>query len=185
MNFILLFSLLLIVIALAVYCWWLIVWVIGGISILPTSHQTAKAVAGIIKKHKPDAGVFYDLGCGQGTAARRIKKTLPAMKVFGIDNSLNQYLFGIIKNTLSFKKIHLLRQDLFGADISQADIIYLYLPRPILPRLKEKIKNETKRGAIIITNTVSFAGWPPIETIVTHQKSPAFEKLFVYKVEAK
>lgn len=182
MNILLFVFLLLIIFILVVYCWWLVVWAIGGIGIMPTSRQAIKTLKLILKKYSLDNKVFIDLGCGQGQVARQIKKAFPEMKVVGIEKAPSLWIFGLIKNIFSFHKIKFLRQNLFDADILKADVIYFYLPRPLLPRLEQKLKKELKTGAVIITNTVSFEDWPPIETVVTNESSPNFEKLYVYKI---
>ena len=179
MFYILLTLILLVFITLAVYCWWLIAWIIGGINVMPTTRRAAGAVVLLVKKYGQKNGIFCDLGCAQGMVARQVKKAMPEMEIIGVEKSPNQYLIGRIKNIFSARPIKILRQDLFDADVSGADVIYLYLPRPLLPRLEEKLEREAKTGAIVITNTVSFADWLPIETRVVHSDSPNFEKMFL------
>ena len=65
-------------------------------------------------------------------------------------------------------------------DLQNADVVYTYLWYDLMPSLEKKLKNNLKKGAIVITNTSNFPNWQPKETHITYSKNPEFEKLFVY-----
>lgn len=54
---------------------------------LPTSRRATRALIKIIKQYKPDAKNFYDLGCGHGNVCLAVKKALPGLEIYGVDNS--------------------------------------------------------------------------------------------------
>ena len=53
------------------------------------------------------------------------------------------------------------------ADISKVDVVFMYVPRVLLPQLQEKLQRELKNKGIVILYKISFLDWSPIETIDT------------------
>jgi ubiquinone/menaquinone biosynthesis C-methylase UbiE len=149
---------------------------------LATSRRAIKALIKIISQYKLDSYNFYDLGCGRGTLVLAVKRELPHLTVYGIDNSAIRIFFAKIKSKFSGQKINLKKQDIFQIDLRNADIIYAYLWYDLMPLLEKKLRKELKQGAIVITNTSNFPTWKPIKTYVTYPKKSDFEKLFVYQL---
>lgn len=150
---------------------------------LPTSRRAIRCLIEIILEHKPEAINFYDLGCGRGTVVLALKKKLPNLEIYGIDNSTARIFFAKLKASLLGRKIKLKKQDIFQTDLRDADIIYTYLWYDLMPLLEKKLQRELKRGAIVITNTSHFSEWKPIKKVITYHKpsrTPNFETLFVY-----
>jgi len=154
---------------------------------LPTSSQAIKGIIKIIKEYSPQAQKFYDLGCGHGRVAIKVKKYLPNLKVYGVDKNKIRIFFCQLKNIFKKNKAHFKHQDIFKTNLKNADIIYTYLWYDLMPSLKDKLQNELKSGSLVITNTSNFSDWQPIDKIKTWPNysgpTPNFETLFVYKKE--
>jgi len=150
---------------------------------LPTSKIVVKNLIKIISHYKPEASTFYDLGCGRGTVVLSIKKSLPRLEVYGIDNNAVRIFFAELKAVFLGQKIVYKKQDFFQTDLRNADIIYTYLWYDLMPPLENKLRKELKHGAIVITNTSKFPTWKPVERIVARpgiSKPPDSETLFIY-----
>ncbi len=150
---------------------------------LATSRRAIKTIYKIISDYNLDAGNFYDLGCGRGTLVLAIKKSFPDFSVWGVDKNIVRIFFAKLKAWLLGRKINFKRRDILkmdASDLQNADIIYTYLWYDLMPLLEKKLKNNLKKGTIIITNTSNFPNWQPKETHITYPKNPEFEKLFVY-----
>ena len=150
---------------------------------LPTSQRATKVLFKIISGRK-NARNFYDLGCARGALACRIKRKFPTIDVYAIDNNSARVFFAKIRAFLFWQNIKFLRKDIFDVNLSNADIIYIYLWYDIIPLLEKKLQKELKQGAIVITNTSNFPTWKPAQKIVTYpkaSKTPNFETLFVYQ----
>ena len=151
---------------------------------LPTSKRATKALAAAIKRHKPDAKIFYDLGCGHGTLALRLKKLIPCLEIHGVDNSAIRIFLANLQSHILGRNAHFEKRDIFSTQMENADVVYTYLWYDTMPPLKKKLSVELKPGAIVITNTSHFHQWQPVEKIITcakPSKTPNFETLFVYK----
>ncbi len=153
---------------------------LAGVRCLPTSQRAIKTILRIIDDKKSNGTIFYDLGCGTGEVVISVKKNFPELSVFAIENIWSQIFFAKLKSYFLRKKIIFLRKDLFKENLQKANIVYCYLPRNLIPDLEKKLKKELRPNTIIITNTVSFPNWQPIETHITYPKKPDFEKIFVY-----
>ncbi len=147
-----------------------------------TSNRiVANRVIDIIKSKHLENGSFYDLGSARGIFAVRIAKRLPKLSVYGIDDSR----FRIFCSNISakfFKNLQFKEQDIFTVDVSGADVVYLYLPKELMPALQTKLQKELKPGSLVISNSVSFDSWIPGETIAVNKNKTDFKKLFVYKL---
>jgi SAM-dependent methyltransferase len=150
---------------------------------LPTSRRATRALAVTLQKYKPDAKIFYDLGCARGTLSLRLKKILPRVDIYGIDNNAVRIFFAKLKNKILRRKVNFQKQDIFKTDLSNASVVYTYLWYDLMPILEKKLQKELKQGAVVITNTSHFQDWQPTEKVVTYpkvSKTPDFEALFVY-----
>ncbi len=150
---------------------------------LSTSRLVTRALVKMIQKYKPNAKIFYDSGCARGALSVRIKKSLPHLEIYAIDNSAVRIFFAKFKSKILRHKINFQKQDVLKTDFRNADVVYTYLWYDIMLILEKKLQKELKQGAIVITNTSHFQDWQPIEKVVTYTKilkTPNFETLFIY-----
>lgn len=150
---------------------------------LPTSKRATRALVQIIKQRKPNAKTFYDLGCGHGSLSLAIKKTLPGIAIYAVDNSAVRIFFAKLQSRILGRRVNFKKQDLFATNVSQADLVYTYLWYDLMPPLEKKLQKELHQGAIVVTNTSHFPTWKPVDMITTCpkvSKAPDFETLFIY-----
>jgi SAM-dependent methyltransferase len=150
---------------------------------LPTSRRATIALAKTIEKYKPDAKNFYDLGCAHGTLSLQMKKFLPHLDIYGIDDSSVRIFFAKLKSKILRRKISFQKQDVFETNLNNADVVYIYLWYDLMPILEKSLQKELKQGTVVITNTSHFQDWQPTEKVITCPKisnPPDFETLFVY-----
>jgi 2-polyprenyl-3-methyl-5-hydroxy-6-metoxy-1,4-benzoquinol methylase len=150
---------------------------------LPTSRRATRALVKMIKQHKPDAKNFYDVGCAHGSLSLAVKKALPYLEIYAVDNSAIRIFFAKLSAKILGLKINFSKHDIFDTDLRSADIVYTYLWYDVMPPLEKKLQNELRHGAIVVTNTSNFPTWQPTQRVVTYpkvSKLPNFETLFVY-----
>jgi SAM-dependent methyltransferase len=120
--------------------------------------------------------VVYDLGSGDGriviTAARRY-----GAKAVGIEVDPFRFLFSCFLVYLSGqrKKVKLRFGNFFKKRIDTATVVTLFLFQPTNNRLKEKLINELKPGARIVSYIWTFEGWKS-------QRYLPEEKIYLYIV---
>jgi ribosomal protein L11 methylase PrmA len=105
---------------------------------------------------------IYDLGCGDGYFLSQCAKK-GAKKCVGYELSPMAYLSASKK--ILTRPISIKFGDFFKADISRADIIYIYLVKTVLAKLSPKLKSEVKPGTRIITVGSPLIDWEPEKVI--------------------
>lgn len=145
-----------------------------------TSGLGIKKVAEILKHLEKQNGIVYDLGSARGGFAVGLMMTCPNLRVVGVDNSRLRIFFSRLRAWLFNRPAQFICGDIFSANISSADAVYIYLDKSLMPALQKKLQSELKTNSIVITNTQYLPDWPPLEAYVTHLKKPAYEKMFVY-----
>lgn len=101
--------------------------------------------------------VVYDLGCGDGrvlvSAARRF-----GAKAVGIEIDLSRFLWSLAVITVFglWRRVRLVRGDLFRQDLREADVVVTYLLQDTNDRLQAKLLREMRSGARVVSNTFRF-----------------------------
>jgi len=144
----------------------------GGLD-FASNLAIASHTVSIIKNRKLENGRFYDLGSARGGFALIIAKALPNMRVTGIDCSWVRDWIAKARSVF-YKNLDFKKDDIFEAELTSADVVYIYLPQELMNDLEIKLKKELKPGAIVVSNKVNFPNWQPAEKV---------DKLFVYVKE--
>jgi SAM-dependent methyltransferase len=109
---------------------------------------------------------FADLGCGDGIVLLRVAERF---HVFSVGFEIDRRLVSIVKNKVrSAGLTHLVdvvQSDLFTADISRFDAIYVYPFPLIVQRLSEKIASECSKGAKILVHDYPLASLHPSKVV--------------------
>jgi hypothetical protein len=58
-------------------------------------------------------------------------------------------------------KVRFVEEDLFGADLSRASIVAIYLGPVVTPRVRGKLLAELRPGTRIVSHNFEFGGWKP------------------------
>lgn len=150
----------------------------GGIDFVSNS-AVALRVAQILKQRHVETGNFYDLGSCRGSFALKIGKMFPKLSVLGLDDSRYRTFFAKIRAKF-LKNVKFSREDIFKSDVSPANVVYLYLPQELMPDLQNKLQKELTPGSLVVSHSVSFPAWQPVESFILNPNSPTSKKLFVY-----
>ena len=111
---------------------------------------------------QPDE-IFYDLGCGDGriivTAARRFEA-----KAVGVEINLFFYLWCQLLITILGlrKRVKVAYGNFFKHDLSNADVVICYLLQETNDKLEEKLIQELKPTARVVSNSFLFHALPVV-----------------------
>ena len=108
--------------------------------------------------------VFYDLGSGGSGLLFYLSKKYD-IKCVGIEVSPILYLYSKVKS-LFFKKVEIRFGDFLWHDLKTADVIYVFLLPRAYDKLKNKIKNNTKKDVRIILSAWPFENAKPLRMSV-------------------
>ena len=143
------------------YLFWIIVGsaAYAGVSAAPWVPTKPKQKRKLMKHVElKDNAHVYDLGCGTGTLLFASKKKNPTIKATGFEISVLPYLIAKLKTWLrpkQYKNISIQFGNLFNQDISNADVIFVFLLSKSYPKLKAKFAKELKDDCIVIVEA-----WP-------------------------
>ena len=108
--------------------------------------------------------MIYDLGCGDGRIVITAAQEFGARAV-GIEmrEDLAKQALGKISELSLDGKVKIIQSDLFKVDISQADVVTLYLTTSANDKVKPKLESELKKGARVVSHDYEVLGWRPIK----------------------
>ncbi len=106
--------------------------------------------------------IIYDLGSGDGriihTAAKRFKAKGVGIEIHGnlIEQSRKTAEEIGVSDTAQF-----IRGNLLDVDLSQADVVTVYLLTPSNERIREKLEHELSDEARVVTHDFPISRWTP------------------------
>lgn len=123
--------------------------------------------------------VFYDLGSGDGrlviAAAMRGAKKSVGVEIDTIRVLYSKFWLKILR--LANAKI--MQGDLFKMDLSDADVVNLYLLPETHEKLIPKLKKELKKGTLVVATAFQVAGWKPIKV---DPRGTVYGPIYLYKI---
>ena len=156
-----------------------------NIPTLETPSNMIRAMANILKEDfdtkKPVTYQVVDFGSGDGQLTRKIAHTLPQANVLGIENAKLPYTQSMFfKKIFGIKNLDYQQTDFFDYDCRNIDAVVMFLSIQISQKLGEKLYNELKPGAIVLSNEFELKGqWPKPETL--ERFTPFKTTLFIYR----
>lgn len=119
---------------------------------------------------------FYDLGCGDGRLVCAAAQA--GADAIGLEISLFPYWLAKIRVIFSKNKnCRIIFKSFWQADLSDADIVYIFLMLKIHRKLIPKFEKELKKGAKIISYIWPIPGWQPTKVDEINGKG----KLYLYQ----
>ncbi len=126
--------------------------------------------------------VVYDLGCGDGRVLIIAAKEFGARAVgIEIRRDLYEQCLRRIKDLGLENRVKVHHGNFFDFDISDADVVTLYLLTSVNEKLRPKLERELRPGTRVVSHDFEVPGWKPIviEDLYEEWRS---HKLFLYKI---
>ncbi len=123
----------------------------------------------------------YDLGCGNGEFLFEAAR-YGAKKCIGYELSFFPFLLGFIRSIFQGEgRVNIYWGDFMKADLSKANIIYLYLVPRVINKIYNKIIKEVSPGTIIIIKGSSLLNHEPDDKIIFNNLKNY--GLYIYKIK--
>lgn len=135
-----------------------------GITPMPSSRKAVATFIDLI----PDTtgGKIVDLGSGWGTLAYPIAKRFPHAAIVGYELSPIPWLYSWLKGMFVRRpNLTLRRQSVFDADLSDVNVVVVYLHPAAMRKLGPKFERELRPGTLVLSNTFPVPTWKPAQTI--------------------
>jgi precorrin-6B methylase 2 len=131
----------------------------SGAPFLPSSNKAVKTMM-LIADIKPGQ-IIYDLGSGNGKIL--LAATKVGAKAIGIEIHPILVWWSRFLSYLSKVPIKVIRASFWDINVSNADCIFIFGIKSKMPKLQQKIIQETRPGTKIVSNTFTFANWQYIQ----------------------
>lgn len=122
------------------------------------------------------ASRFIDLGCGTGTVLRHLAARHPATHFEGVEKALLPLVFGVLR-ARSLRNVRLHARDLWRADLTHADIVYVFLSPIAMERVWLRACAEMRPGSYLISRSFGIPGVPPTQTLAAGEAS-----LYIWRI---
>ncbi len=141
---------------------WLVIPALYGTPWVPTREARIRRALQMAKL-KPGE-TLYDLGAGDGRVSLMAAKEFGARAV-GIEVGPAQWALGVMRIWLSGNrhKVQLRCGNFYRADLSAADVVFVYLTSSQTTRLQDKLEQELRPGARVVSVAADFPGWQPVQ----------------------
>ena len=123
---------------------------------------------------------MIDLGAGDG------RIVIAAAREFGANAlgvELHPERYAIIRNSAPSLKPNLqaVRQNFFVTDLSNADVVTMYLLPSVNEALRKKLERELHSGARVVYHDFSIPEWTPTRVEIIHGPT-GLHTLYLYKI---
>jgi len=108
--------------------------------------------------------IIYDLGCGDGRVVIMAAQEFGARGV-GVEMREDLVKQASVKvSELGLEgRVKIVHGDMFKIDLSQADVITLYLTTSANDKVKPKLEAELKPGTRVVSHDYEILGWRPVK----------------------
>lgn len=142
---------------------------------LPTLPSQRRHLLENLKLH--DGQTVIDLGCGDGSMLFTVARRYPNVLCVGYDISLLPLFIGWIRKFLFFRayrNVHIRFGNLFKQDVSQADVIFIFLLSKCYPKLVRSLQGRVNHQARVIVEAWPLPEIEPRETLKAEQLLPVY-----------
>ena len=150
---------------------------------VPSPQEVIDRMLEVAQARQGDTVV--DLGCGDGriliTAVQKFKARAIGIE---IDPKIAAQASDTILKLGLQNKARVVRADVFDADLSQADVVTLYLTTSFNEKLRPKFEKSLRPGTRVVSHDYGIRGWNPVEVeeVFVHGRR---HRIFLYVVEDK
>lgn len=109
--------------------------------------------------------IVCDLGAGDGRVLERIQRRYPSVTALGCEFVPSVWLLARVRALVMRSGVRITLQSLRSFNVSQADVVVLYLFPGLMKELAEKFQRELRPGTYVVTQTFGFPDKTPLKEI--------------------
>lgn len=153
-----------------------------GITPMPSSRKAVATFIELIPESTD--GKIVDLGSGWGTLAYPIAKRFPDAAVIGCELSPVPWIYSRVKGVfVRCPNLTLHRQSVFNIDLTDVDVVVVYLHPAAMRKLRAKFERELRPGTLVLSNTFEVPTWEAAQSLHLGKSwISTSNDVFVYRV---
>lgn len=161
----------------AVLAWTLIQHLFLTVPFIPTPQQTVEKM--IDAAHLKGDETVYDLGAGDARVLLTAKEKYPGITAKGCELVWVVWCLGKFRIWMSDLDIGFSRKSVYRIDVSDADVIFLYLFPSMMGKLASRFDRMLKPGTTVVSHAFKFPGKEE-EKLIRYGD----QKIYVYRWNA-
>jgi cyclopropane fatty-acyl-phospholipid synthase-like methyltransferase len=123
---------------------------------------------------------IYDLGAGDGRTVVEATRRHPKINAIGYEVATGPWLLAQLRKRWYRSSAKIYLRNFMNVDLSDADVIFVYLSPRFMRMLLPKFKAELKPGTKIISHAFVFPDRKPDEIKQSKAKGWVSQKLYLY-----
>lgn len=136
--------------------------------LFPTPATALKGLAAVAPL--PSGACVLDAGCGLGDGLQALRAEYPAARLEGLEWSWPLTALCALRCRFA----HVRRGDIWRADWSGLDMVYLFQRPESMPRAMAKAAAELRPGAWLVSLEFEAVGWTPVARLQTVVSKPVW-----------
>ena len=138
----------------------------GEAIFVPLPKKTIEKLLKLVNLKEND--ILYDLGSGDGRVLIIAAKKF-GCKCIGIEKNFLLYKISVYKIEKENLKnlVEIKNKDFFKENLSKATVIFMYLSKKVVNKLKEKFERELKKGTKIVSAAHRIESWKELKKVKT------------------
>lgn len=127
----------------------------------------------------PDGQKIVDLGSGWGTLLLPLAKKFPNHQFIGVERAITPFVFSWFR-ARKIPNLQFIRDDFFKYDLSQTNVVVLFLIGFMMPRVTKKCLEELPKGAKVYASRFALTDVKADKTVELGSK---METYYVYEMK--
>ncbi len=154
---------------------------IPDVPFVPTPYQVVKRMLRLVEL-KPGE-TLYDLGAGDGRILFMAAQEFNARAVgIEIRRDLVERVNEKIKTLGLEDQVRIIHGNFFDVDISEADVVTLYLLTSVNEKVRPKLERELRPGARVVSHDFEIPGWRPNLVEEFRDDHGRLHRLYLYRM---
>jgi SAM-dependent methyltransferase len=140
--------------------------------LFPTPYDALQGLAAATAL--PNSARLMDAGCGLGDGLLALRREYPTAQITGLEWSLLLHWLCRWRCLFAGTSVHVQRADIWQADWSAYDLVYVFQRPESMARAFQKARAELRPGAWLVSLEFEVAGQKATSTLDTHPGKPVW-----------
>lgn len=145
---------------------------------VPTPDSVTRQM--LLRAQCKDGDTVYDLGCGDARMLILAKRSCPGIRAIGFEIAVGVWLLALVRRFVTRSSIEIRFQNFMKQNLSDANVILLYLSPSFMAMLEKKFQAELRPGTRIVSHCFQFPHRKPQSMDIVDVRFWGQQKIYTY-----